>query len=54
MRIRTSRLRERCHLDDLRVFTPRRSNGVDKGVEILKFLGEKGIKAQYGSISLQD
>lgn len=35
VRMRASGLKERCHLDDLKVFTPRRSKGEDKGTEII-------------------
>ena len=46
VRVQASGLRERCHLDDIKVFTPRRSRGIDSGVEVLSFLDEKAIKAQ--------
>ena len=52
VQVRAPGLKKRCHLDDLKVFSPRRSKGEDKGVEIIKFLDQKGIKAQYGPISL--
>ena len=52
VRVRASGLKERCHLDDLKVFTPRKSKGEDTGVEIVRFLDEKGIRAQYGQIDL--
>ena len=52
LRVRASGLTERCHLDDLKVFTPRRSGGEDTGVEIVRFLDEKGIRMQYGEIDL--
>ena len=52
VRVRASGLRERCHLDDLKVFLPRRSKGEDTGVEIVGFLDEKGIRMQYGEIDL--
>ena len=35
VRVRASGLKERRHLDDLKVFTPRRSKGEDKGTEII-------------------
>ena len=54
VRVRASGLRERCHLDDLKVFTPRRAKGKDNGMEVLKFMDERGIKAQYGPIALQE
>ena len=54
MRVRASGLMERCHLDDLKVFTPRRAKGKDNGMEVLKFMDEQGIKAQYGPIALQE
>ena len=43
--MRASGLKERCHLDDLKVFTPRRLKGEDKAVGIIGFLDEKGIRA---------
>ena len=52
VRIKASGLKERCHLDDLKVFVPRRSRGEDMGVDIVKFLDEKGIRRQYGEIDL--
>ena len=52
VRVRASGLKKRCHLDDLKVFTPRRAKGKDNGMEVLKFMDERGIKAQYGSIAL--
>ena len=52
VRVRASGPKERCHLDDLKVFTPQRSKGEDTGVEIIRFLEEKGIRAQYGQIDL--
>ena len=52
VRVRASGLNERCHLDDLKVFMPRRSKGEDTGVEIVRFLDEKWIRTQYGEIDL--
>ena len=52
VRVRASGLKERCHLDDLKVFTPRRLKGEDKAVGIIGFQDEKGIRAQYGHIDL--
>ena len=36
----------RCHLDDLKVFMLRRSRGEDTGVDVVKFLDERGIRMQ--------
>ena len=53
VRVRDSGLKERCHLDDLKVFVPRRSKGEDQGLEVIRFMDEKGnIKARYGPVSL--
>ena len=48
VRVRASGLKERWHLDGLKVFTPRRSRGEERGVDIVRFLDEKGIRTQYG------
>lgn len=40
--MRASGLKERCHLDDLKDFVPRRSKGVDRGLDVIKFLDEEG------------
>ena len=50
--MRASGLKERCHLDDLKVFIPRRSKGEDQGLEVIRFMDEKGIEARYGPVSL--
>ena len=39
-------------MDDLKVFMPRRSRSEDIGVDIVKFLDEKGIRRQYDEIDL--
>ena len=52
VRIKASGLKARCHLDDFKVFMPRRSRGEDTGVDVVKFLDERRIRMQYGEINL--
>ena len=46
-------LKELCHIDDSKVFTPRKSKGKTNGVKITKFSVEQGIKALCAFISLE-